>query len=70
VEGKHRQTVEDHEAECARLVALGTQKKHLPPKPKKQLKMALMVEYGLGEAKYGTDEQEVTKEVTLSQGAF
>jgi hypothetical protein len=66
---EHKQAVEDHDAECARLLALGTRKKNLPPKPKRQLKKLLMLEYGLGNAEDGTNEQDVTDEVTPSQGA-
>ena len=35
---EHEQAIKDHEAECVRLMALGTRKKDLPPKPKRHLK--------------------------------
>jgi hypothetical protein len=65
---EHEQAIKNHKAECARLIALGTRKKDLPPKPKRHLKKDLMVEFNLVDAGHGHEEQDVTASVTLTQG--
>jgi len=65
---EHEQAVKDHKAECTRLRGLGTRKKDMPPRPKRQLKKDLIVEYGLVDAENSAEEQDVTATVTLSQG--